>query len=112
MNKMHDPALESCAKPAELASSIPPVYYTSENLVAAENETVFRSGWIGVGRADGVANPGDFVAMDIAGQNIVLLRDKNGQLRACEHLPPSRSPTCRREWFLQGVTMPVPLVVL
>ena len=89
MNTMHDPALESCAKPAELASSIPPVYYTSENLAAAENETVFRSGWIGVGRADVVANPGDFVAMDIAGQNIVLLRDKNGQLRAhantCRH---------------------------
>ena len=89
MNKLFDPALAECAKPADQASSIPPAYYTSDDLAKAETETVFRSGWIGVGRADVVRNPGDFVTLDIAGQSIILLRDKSGQLRAhantCRH---------------------------
>jgi phenylpropionate dioxygenase-like ring-hydroxylating dioxygenase large terminal subunit len=89
MNTMFDPALANCARPVAAASSLPPVCYTSENHAAAENDTVFRGGWIGVGRADVVPDPGDFITLDIAGQNIVLLRDSAGQLRAhansCRH---------------------------
>ena len=52
MNKVYDPDLANCAKPADAASSIPPVYYTSENVALDEAEAVFRRGWIGVGRSD------------------------------------------------------------
>ena len=89
MKTMFDPALLECAKSADAASSIPPAYYTCESLAGAEADTIFRTGWIGIGRADVVSDPGDFVAMDIAGQNIILLRDKDGALRAhantCRH---------------------------
>lgn len=89
MNKLYDPALANCAHPVEAASSIPPLYYTSDDHAVAEVDIIFRNGWIGVGRADAVANPGDYITMDIAGQNIILLRDKTGQLRAhantCRH---------------------------
>ncbi|MCR9107249.1 MAG: aromatic ring-hydroxylating dioxygenase subunit alpha [Gammaproteobacteria bacterium] len=89
MNKMHDPDLGNCVKPAEAAASIPPVYYTSDSVASDEVETVFRRGWIGVGRADMVRAPGDFITLDFAGQSIILLRDKTGQLRAfansCRH---------------------------
>jgi phenylpropionate dioxygenase-like ring-hydroxylating dioxygenase large terminal subunit len=89
MNSIFDPGLANCNKPAETALSIPPQYYTSDSIAAAEIETIFRTGWIGIGRADAVSEPGDFITLDIAGQNIILLRDKVGRLRAhansCRH---------------------------
>lgn len=81
--------LENCARAAEEASSIPPRYYASNNLAEAEIDRIFRRSWIGLGRADMVAAPGDYIALDIAGQNIILLRDKDGTLHAlansCRH---------------------------
>ena len=68
--------LDSCKKPAEEASGIPPYYYAEEAAVALEIANIFRNGWIGLGRADVVKNPGDFVTLDLAGQNIISLRDQ------------------------------------
>lgn len=81
--------LSGCIAPPESAWSIPPSYYTDDGVAAAEIDALFRSGWIGVGRADQVSQPGDFVALDIADQSIILLRDREGILRAfantCRH---------------------------
>ncbi len=82
-------ALEQCLLPAEEASSLPPMAYRSDAVAEAEVSAIFRTGWIGVGRADMVADPGDYITLDVAGQAIVLLRDKEGVLRAyantCRH---------------------------
>ncbi len=82
-------ALQSCCAPADQAFSIPPRCYTEAEVQALETETLFRQGWFGVGRADLVKAPGDYVALDLAGQAIILLRDKEGALRAfanaCRH---------------------------
>ncbi len=84
-----DSWLSLCVAPKEKGWSIPPVCYTDDGIASAEINTLFRSGWIGVGRADHVAEPGDFAALDIAGQSIILLRDHEGILRAfantCRH---------------------------
>ena len=89
MRKLSERWPEHCALPAESAHSIPPVFYTSDELANAELETFFRGGWIGVGRADMVRQPGDYITLDLAGQNIILLRDEAGALRAhansCRH---------------------------
>ena len=89
MTTMTDFNLESCARAVDEASSLPPACYTSDAIAKAEIDTVFRGGWMGVGRSDMVTNPGDFITLDIAGQNIILLRDRQGQLRAhansCRH---------------------------
>lgn len=83
------PSLERCQAPPERALSIPPQFYSSAAVVAAEEDAVFRSSWLGIGRADVVRDPGDYVALDLAGQSIILLRDKEGALRAfantCRH---------------------------
>ncbi len=82
-------AAENCLKPAENASSLPPECYTSSEISRYENKTLFRNLWIGAGRADMTASPGDYITLDIAGQNIILLRDNDGILRAfantCRH---------------------------
>lgn len=75
--------------PAEEASSLPPVCYTSPAFCEDEAQRLFRQGWIGVGRADQVAAAGNYITLDIAGQAIILLRDQDGTLRAfantCRH---------------------------
>jgi len=82
-------ALQACRAPAAEAYSIPPRCYTDATVEALEVERLFRQGWIGVGRADLVKAPGDYVALDLAGQSIILLRDKESGLRAfantCRH---------------------------
>lgn len=86
---MNDLGFAPCRLPAAEASSLPPRAYTSFEMARAETETVFRSGWIGLGRTDIVRAPGDFAALDVAGHSMILLRDKDGCLRAhantCRH---------------------------
>ncbi|MEM6678409.1 MAG: aromatic ring-hydroxylating dioxygenase subunit alpha [Pseudomonadota bacterium] len=71
------------------AQMLPPACYVADDATRAEVETLFRQGWIGVGRADIVPAPGDFITLDLAGQSIILLRDKSERLRAfpntCRH---------------------------
>lgn len=82
-------ALKACRAPAEQAHTIPPRCYTEAQIEALESDILFRRGWISVGRADLVKAPGDYAALDLAGQAIILLRDKKGGLRAfanaCRH---------------------------
>jgi len=69
--------------------SIPPLCYTDEALVQAEVDALFRSDWIGIGRSDLVASPGDYATLDIVGQPIIIVRDHAGVARAfantCRH---------------------------
>ena len=73
----------------ELASSLPPGVYTSEDMTEREINHFFRQSWIGVGRSDVVSVPGDYIALDIAKQKIILVRDNQNNLRAfantCRH---------------------------
>jgi phenylpropionate dioxygenase-like ring-hydroxylating dioxygenase large terminal subunit len=69
--------------------SIPPNFYRDPRVATAEIDRIFRTTWIGVGRADQVADASDFAALDIAGQAIILIRGSDSSLRAfantCRH---------------------------
>lgn len=81
--------LSESLKPAAEASCLPPAAYTSAEVTGAEIDTIFRRQWIGVGRVSTVASAGDYLTLDVAGQAIILLRDKDRALRAyantCRH---------------------------
>ena len=81
-------ALKACIAPPERALSLPPVCYVDAGW-ARHEAALFRRGWIGVGRADQVAEPGAYRTLDFAGQSLILLRDREGVLRAfansCRH---------------------------
>ncbi|SLN54255.1 3-phenylpropionate/cinnamic acid dioxygenase subunit alpha [Roseovarius litorisediminis] len=81
--------LEKCRAEVNQAFSIPPECYVVPEMAEAEEQAVFRRSWLGVGRADMVKAPGDFVTLDVAGQAVLLVRDKEGQLQAlansCRH---------------------------
>jgi phenylpropionate dioxygenase-like ring-hydroxylating dioxygenase large terminal subunit len=68
---------------------MPPSVYTSEAFLARETSSIFGNEWFCVGRADALANAGDYVTLDLADQPIIVLRDKQGALKAmsnvCRH---------------------------
>ena len=81
--------LQRCLLPASQASCLPPACYTDPDIAQAELGALFHQGWLCVGRADQVARPGDYVTLDLAGAALILLRDRDGALRAyantCRH---------------------------
>ena len=72
--------------PFERARAMPPSAYTSPDFLKAEIETVFAKDWVCVGRADALADAGDYLAHEIAGQPVVVLRDGGGALRAMSNV--------------------------
>lgn len=80
---------ENTAIPFEKARAMPPSVYTSEAFLAQEIASIFAKEWFCVGRADALAQSGDYVTLDLAGQPIIVLRDKSGALQAmsnvCRH---------------------------
>ncbi len=91
MNEMTTPdpvALlrENVAVPFERARAMPPEVYTSQMFLERELEGIFRRDWICVGRAGALAGPGDYVTHDIAGQPVLVIRDRDGGLRAMSNV--------------------------
>lgn len=77
------------ALPLEESYALPPQVFSDEGFAALENERIFRRAWQCVGREDEVANPGDYLTDDLAGDPIVVIRDAAGAIRAfpniCRH---------------------------
>jgi nitrite reductase/ring-hydroxylating ferredoxin subunit len=75
--------------PFEAAHAMPKSVYTSAAFLALEQTHVFAHDWLCAGRAEALPNPGDYLTMQIAGEPIVVLRDRDGQMRAmsnvCRH---------------------------
>ena len=81
--------LRRTLRPLAAAHTMPPWCYTNEAFYAAEIREIFTQEWLGVGRVDEIATPGDYLCVDIAGEPIVVLRDRDGVVRAfsraCRH---------------------------
>ena len=73
---------QNVSLPFEQARAMPPSVYTSEEFLNRELSDIISKDWFCVGRADALPNLGDFVTQDLAGQPIMVIRDKKGNLRA------------------------------
>ncbi|MEK7347601.1 MAG: aromatic ring-hydroxylating dioxygenase subunit alpha [Candidatus Eisenbacteria bacterium] len=71
------------------ARTLPREYYTSDAIFGEERERIFATGWNCAGRASRLREPGDFFLREIAGESILVVRDKSGGARAyfniCRH---------------------------
>jgi len=71
------------------ASMLPPVLYTSDEVLAFERDAVYAKEWLCVGRADRVPNAGDWFTVTIAGEPLIVVRDKEQRIRClsavCQH---------------------------
>jgi len=79
-----DPSL-----PLESARTIPSDWYTDPAMAVRERHAVFADSWQCVGRAEQVRKPGEFLAAEIAGEPIAVVRGADGMLRGffnvCRH---------------------------
>ena len=64
-------------------------YYTSAAILEEERERIFATQWNCVGRASRVSQPGEWFLATVAGDSLIVLRDRQGVLRAffnvCRH---------------------------
>jgi Rieske 2Fe-2S family protein len=72
-----------------LEVSLPSDWYTSDAVFKVEKERIFCREWLAVCRAEELPNPGDHRVLDVLGESILLLRNREGALRAfynvCRH---------------------------
>jgi len=81
--------LNAVAPPLETAATLPPACYSDPAWYQHELGRIFHRAWLSVGRTDQWAAPGDYVALEVAGVPVIVLRDECGRLRAfantCRH---------------------------
>jgi choline monooxygenase len=76
-------------KPLGQASTIPGPWYTDGRVAELERETVFSRTWQMVGRVEQVAEPGQYITAEVAGEPVLVVRGQDNQLRGffnvCRH---------------------------
>ena len=73
-------------KPLESAHSLPFGAYTAPEVLEAETQRIFTREWVFVCMANELPEPGDYFAMTLAGEPIVIIRGDDGALRALSNI--------------------------
>lgn len=81
-------ALRQYLRPDPPRLSLPPQMFTSPEVYELERARIFGRSWIMVGHADQIADPGDYLALTIAGEPVAITRGQDGRLHGM-------SPICR-----------------
>jgi choline monooxygenase len=70
-------------------NSLESYHYYDEGIFTKEINHIFKEEWLWVGRSEQLKNPGDFVTTDVVHFPIILIRNKDHQLKAfhnvCRH---------------------------
>lgn len=82
-------AAEPARGPLDAARSLPSRFFTDPAIFDVERELIFARSWISVAREEDLTESGDYVAVDIAGEPVVVVRGRDEELRAfsnvCRH---------------------------
>ncbi|MFO1394031.1 MAG: aromatic ring-hydroxylating dioxygenase subunit alpha [Steroidobacteraceae bacterium] len=74
---------------AGLEPTLPSSWYLKPGIFQLEREHIFLREWMCVGREEQVPAPGDHLVLDVQGENILIVRNPAGELRAfynvCRH---------------------------
>lgn len=76
-------------RPVDWAATLIPDAYRSPEFYELEQQQVFRTSWVAAGLAAQVRAPGEMLTAEVAGQSVLITRNKAGDLRAfynvCRH---------------------------
>jgi len=79
----------NAAAPLAEAYTIPAAWYTDKRVADLELQNVFARNWQAVGRLSQLEKPGQYVTATVANEPIVVVRGRDGKLRAfynvCRH---------------------------
>lgn len=81
--------MESPSETRGLQESLPSSYYLSDEIFHLEKERIFFREWFCAGREEQLPRSGDFLVLDVLGESILVVRTRQGELRAhynvCRH---------------------------
>ena len=80
--RLIETSAQAVRRPLAEASHVPYVLYSDPDVLELEKERLFRRDWLMVGRLEQIANPGDYMTLDIFGEPIVIVRNKEGAINA------------------------------
>ena len=71
------------------AKSLAQRYFISPEIFAQEQEKIFSTQWVLVGHQSQIAKGGDYFAADVAGESLIVVRDRRSMIRGfynvCRH---------------------------
>ncbi len=71
------------------ASTLPREFYVDPAIYCMETDSAMRAQWLPLARVEQVPEPGDYLATAILGEQLVIVRDRDGDLRVlsnvCRH---------------------------
>ena len=69
--------------------SLPQPFYLAEDLYRADLDAVFATDWLFACNACEIPKPGDWITMEVGPDSVIVLRDRDGEVRAfhntCRH---------------------------
>jgi phenylpropionate dioxygenase-like ring-hydroxylating dioxygenase large terminal subunit len=81
--------IQTAALPLNRATTLPRQAYVDEAYFRFEADNVLKSGWLCVGHDSQVREPGTFLALDLLGEPLLVVRDREGAChvlsRVCAH---------------------------
>jgi len=84
-------------RPTELAENLPRAAYTDPDFFRLELERVFGRNWTYVGAAGEMPKPGDAIPLTLGDMPIVLVRQRDGDVKAFHNVCRHRGPILVRE---------------
>ena len=73
----------------EMKPALPPSFFSSDAIYELETERIFHGQWFCAGRAEQVAAKGDCLHVSVAGERVLVVRGRDGELHAhynvCSH---------------------------
>ena len=89
LDELRERVAEHARRSIEASISLPPACYTSPQFFELEREKIFQRDWLCVGRAPDIPKTGDYLAFDIPGYALMVVRQSDGGVRAfsrvCRH---------------------------
>ena len=78
------------AAPVAEARGLPNDAFISPQFLQLEHETLFPRSWVFIGRKSALPNPRDIVMTELAGDPLIIVRDKAGDIRVFYNVCPHR----------------------
>ncbi len=114
MSRLLDDLRRETAVSAGQASALPFGAYSDPDVFELELERIFQRDWLALCPAANLANAGDYLAVRIGGEPLVVMRGKDGALRAMSNVCRHRGTLLLDEGFgsVDRFLCPVPRVGL
>ena len=89
VQELRDVLVQTAGLPADRPQTMPGAFYTDPAYFEWEKATVLRKGWYCLGRADEVPEPGDYFALQLLNEALLVARGDDGEIRVmanvCRH---------------------------